>query len=58
MVANSIAFFLATIFLASGIYGFYRIGQRRIPEDDESKYLIACFLCVVVAWFCAKLGGI
>lgn len=58
MVANAIAFFLTAIFFASGIYGFYCIGQKQVPEDDEGKYLVVSFLFLAAAWFCAKLGGI
>lgn len=58
MIANAIAFFLTAIFFASGIYGFYRIGQQKVPKVDEGKYLVVSFLFLAAAWFCAKLGGI
>ncbi len=58
MIANAIAFFLTAIFVTIAIYGFYQVGQQKVPEDQEGKYLLISFWMLLLAWMCAKLGGI
>lgn len=58
MIANAIAFFLTAIFFTIAIYGFYQVGQKKVNEEEEGGYLLVGFVMLLLAWICAKIGGI
>lgn len=58
MVANAIAYFLAALFFAIGVFGLYRIGNDEEPKGKTGLYITVSFLFIFAAWGCAKLGGI
>jgi len=58
MVANAIAFFLSVVCFSAGVFGFYRVATDAIPKEDEGTYIAVSFFFIVIAWVCARLGGI
>lgn len=58
MVANAIAYLITAILLTIGIFGICLFAADKVPAEKESPVLVVSCVALVLAWICAKIGGI